>query len=185
MPSPRQQVGFSGRWKTAGVIAGSIALILIAIFAAMTLTGGEHVPVNAEEAVSGYYEALARSDLSGMESCFAKAFLPPVRDMKGIEEVVGETTYRVVGPNLRTVSEGAGEATVEIEDVQVDYTNPDGETVKHALSTDVLQPLRLKRPGIRVLVRVMNEGDGWFIADRPMNGWSAENIWLLGQLGTI
>lgn len=185
LPSPRRQVGFTGRWKTVGVIMGAVAVIAIAIFAAMTLSGGESKPENAEEVVDGYYEALEKSDFGKMKSYFANAFLPTREETVEIEKVVGETRYQVIGPDIRTVREDEREAIVEIQSLQVKSTKPDGVTVKHTLSTDVLQPLHLKQADLRILVRVMNEGSGWLITDRPMNGWSVENLWLIGEPGVL
>lgn len=183
LPSPRQQVGFTDRWKTAGVVVGAVAVIAIGIFAAMALSGGESKPENAMAAVDGYYEAMVKSDFGKMKSYFANAFLPSSEETAEIEEVMGETRYEVIELDIRTVREDERGALVEIESLQVKYTNPNGGTGTHTLSTDVLQPLYLRQPNLRMLVRVMDEGSGWLIADRPMNGWSAENIWLIGKPG--
>jgi len=183
LPSPRQQVGFTYRWKTAGMIVGLVAVIAIAIFAAMALSGGESKPENAEEVVDGYYEALEKSDFGKMKSYFANAFLPTRDEAAEIENVVGETEYHVIGPDIRTVRDDERGVLVEIQSLQVKYTRANGGTGSHTLSTDVLQPLHLKQPNLRILVRVINEGSGWLIADRPMNGWSAENLWLIGEPG--
>ena len=185
LPSPRRQVGFTGRGKTAAIIIGLVAVIAIAVFAAMALSGGESKPENAEEVVDRYYEALEKSDFAKMKSYFANAFQPTREEPAEIEKTVGETKYHVIGPDVRTVSEDKREVIVEIESLQVKYTKPNGGTGRHTLSTDVLQPLHLKQPNLRMLVRVMNEGSGWLIADRPMNGWSAENLWLIGNPGPL
>jgi len=183
LPSPRQQVGVTDRWKIAGVILGALAVIAIGIFAAMALSGGESKPENALEVVDGYYEAMVKSDFGKMTSYFANAFLPSSEEAAVIEKAIGETKYQVIELDTRTVSEDEREAIVEIESLQVKYTNPNGGTGTHTLSTDVLQPLHLTQPNLRMLVRVMDEGSGWLLTDRPMNGWSAENIWLIGKPG--
>jgi len=78
------------------------------------------------------------------------------------------------------VLSGEDTALVAIDSLEVQVT-AGGATGKRSIA-ELKQSLVGSQTGKGVVVRLTNTSSGWKISGRPLKGWSAENIWLIGNI---
>jgi hypothetical protein len=162
-------------WIVAGVVV-AVAVIGALLYFFMPQSGG--APSKPEATVSKYYDYIKSGDAEGLFSLFEPGFLPTAPDRAAIQAALSANSYAVKGPQVTVLKKDKATAVVEIEGVEVDVTPKAGGPVKKLTLVDANGA-----PMVSV-VELSNNGNGWKIMGRPVNGWSPDNLWLLGDVKT-
>ncbi|HEY5503304.1 MAG TPA: hypothetical protein VIJ97_08330 [Candidatus Anoxymicrobiaceae bacterium] len=176
---PRNRAPLSSR--TIWIIVVSVAAAIIAVAAVLVFVPrGKTAAGNPAAAVNLYYQYLQKGDSEGLFSLFDPGFLPMEGARASIKAALSTNKYAVTGPATRVMSSDNNTALVAIDSLQVQVTS--GGNTRTLTLADRLQSLIGSQTGKSLVVRINNSGSGWKISGRPLNGWTVEDIWLVGTL---
>jgi len=161
--------GFTG----AAIIAGVVVLLSF-------LYGGKSPGSTPEQPIRLYYDALSGKSLDDMLSLFAVKYQPKVLERTGVGDALANDNYSVSGLVTRTLEKDDRKARVVLEAVRVTVMKPGGK-VDLSLVADVIKPLQEQDPDLLIIVNVVKEAGAWKIADRPLDGWAPDNLWVVGH----
>lgn len=161
--------------------AAAVVVVVIIIIVVFLVTRGHGGAGSPEDAVRGYYDALQNRDFDGMLQYVAAGFQPTGNQKVEIRDAVIGGSWQFSDLNMRTMSGAADSVSVILNDLNATVRcGPKGEE-KLSLVTDVIQPMQQQSPGSVIVVNVVNDGGVWKIAGRPLGGWAAENLWVIGE----
>ena len=176
---PRSRAPLSAR--TIWIIVASVAAVVIAVAAVIVFVPrGQTAAGSPAAAVNMYYQCLQKGDSAGLFSLFENAYQPMEGARASIKAALAANKYVVSGPVTRVVLSGEDTALVAIDSLEVQVT-AGGATGKRSIA-ELKQSLVGSQTGKGVVVRLTNTSSGWKISGRPLKGWSAENIWLIGNI---
>jgi hypothetical protein len=162
-------------WIIAGAVVALVAVGALIYFFVPNSAGAPNKP---ETTVTRYYDYVKSGNAEGMFGLFEPGFLPTAPDRAAIHAALSTNSFKVTGPTVTVLSNDNGAATVEIKDIEVEVTPKAGGQAKKLTLVDANGA-----PMVSV-VKLNNNGSGWRIAGRPVNGWAPDNLWLIGEVKT-
>jgi hypothetical protein len=162
-------------WIIDGAVA-AVAVVGVLIYFLMPKSGG--APNKPETTVANYYEYIKSGNAEGIFGLFEPGFLPTAPDRAAIHAALSTNTYKVSGPTVTVLANDNSAARVEIKDIEVEVTPKAGGQAKKLTLVDANG-----KPIVSV-VKLNNNGSGWKISGRPVNGWAPDNLWLIGEVQT-
>ena len=176
---PRSRAPMSAR--SIWMIVGSVAAVIIAVAAVLVfMPHGQTAAGSPAAGVNLYYQFLQKGDSAGLFSLFESAYQPMEGARASIKAALSANKYVVSGPVTRVLTANEDNALVAIDSLEVQVTS--GGTTRKLTVADLKQSLVGSQTGKGVVVRMSNSGSGWKISGRPLKGWSAEDIWLIGNI---